>query len=1033
MEQPKNTNYTENASGETPASSNAVFTVAASAPENPALGKDKQVGSAQRHEADPASQSGVAAPGENKNISGATVLSARESATAVQPPVNRPDPQAAGKTADPTVGGTPLHGAMPLKPGGRIVLDSRDQKPSQASHAGAASDTARVAQPPVSKQAPPPQQMAQPAFSSQSAPQGMQPAPAGEKGVNVPGVASEHTADSAAHEGNIPSAAPASVPIPSANMPAEPAANIPAEPAAKMPAGPAENMPTPAANMPAEPAASMPAESSASVPAGPASGVSSHVGEAAMNAMAQAARHEAAMTESRPGNERNMGPLRPSDVDFMPGLLRSLAVLLRLRGKVVSPQFLMAGLTGNKVTPQACLRAAQKAGLSGRIVFRPELEEIPTLVLPCILLLTHDRSCVITSIRDGKAEVIFPETSETAQTVQLEDLKQDYSGYTLFAAVEAAPDDRAERLSIAHGKRWFWDVLRYYAPIYRHVALASVVINLIAVGSPLFVMNVYDRVVPNNAIETLWVLAIGIIIIYLFNFLLSSLRTHFVDVAGRHADIVLSSSLVEKVLSMRMDAKPESTGALVNNLREFEQLREFFSSSSLLACIDLPFLVIFLLLIGFIGGPVVFLPLAAMPLMLGLGLLLQHRSRRSAESSYKQNMQKNALLVEIVGGLETLKSCMAESRMQKLWESVVGFSAQSNSEARKYNNLAVTTSMLITQLVTVAMIVWGVYRISEGLMTMGALIGCNILVGRTMAPLLQMASLLTRLQNSHVTLKALDMLMMLPSENQVEKTCMDFGMLRPSFTMENVSFAYPNQERLALDRVSLRIEPGERVGIIGPMGSGKSTLSKLLIGLYQPRDGAVKFGDVDIRQIPSTDLRGRVGVLPQDVVLFYGSIRDNIALGDPTINDHLILRAAALAGVTDFLRNNPSGFAAQVGEQGKALSGGQRQAVALARALVRDPEVLLLDEPTSNMDTDSELMLQKRLFSVMQGRTVVLVTHRLSMLRIVERLIVMENGQIKMDGPRDAVLQSLRDHSKQNVAAARSEHGPAAQRLAGNA
>lgn len=791
-------------------------------------------------------------------------------------------------------------------------------------------------------------------------------------------------------------------------------------------AGTAETQPQSAAE-----AGAVPDAESAPAP-GDTQGVSGQTGEAAMNAMAQAARHEAAMKSGQSGRDSGMGPLRPSDVDFMPGLLRSLAVLLRLRGRVVSPQFLMAGLTGSKVTPQACLRAARKAGLSGRIVFRPELEDIPTLVMPCILLLTRDRSCVLTGMKDGMAEVIFPETSDAAQAVSLEDLKQEYSGYALFAAVESAPDDRAERLSISHGKRWFWDVLRYYAPIYRHVALASVVINLIAVGSPLFVMNVYDRVVPNNAIETLWVLAIGILIIYLFNFLLSSLRTHFVDVAGRNADIVLSSSLVEKVLSMRMDAKPESTGALVNNLREFEQLREFFSSSSLLACIDLPFLVIFLLLIGFIGGPLVFLPLAAMPLMLGIGLLLQSRSRRSAEASYKQNMQKNALLVEIVGGLETLKSCMAESRMQKLWESVVGLSAQSNSEARKYNNLAVTSSMLITQLVTVAMIVWGVYRISDGLMTMGALIGCNILVGRTMAPLLQMASLLTRLQNSHVTLKALDMLMVLPSENQVEKTCMDFGMLRPSFTMENVSFAYPQQERLALDRVSLHIEPGERVGIIGPMGSGKSTLSKLLIGLYQPKEGAVKFGDVDIRQIPSTDLRGRVGVLPQDVVLFYGSIRDNIALGDPTINDHLILRAAALAGVTDFLRNNPAGFAAQVGEQGRALSGGQRQAVALARALVRDPEVLLLDEPTSNMDTDSEVMLQKRLYSVMDGRTVVLVTHRLSMLRIVNRLIVMENGQIRMDGPRDAVLQRLRDRSRQSMDTARQGQGAPAQRPAEN-
>ena len=719
------------------------------------------------------------------------------------------------------------------------------------------------------------------------------------------------------------------------------------------------------------------------------------------------------------GATTGMGPLRPSDVDFMPGMLRSLATLLRLKGKVVSPQSLLASLSGSRVTPQACLRAARKAGLSGRISFRPTLEDIPGLVLPCILLLSHDRSCVLTAQDGEMAEVIFPETTENTQLVPLEALRDEYSGYALFAAVEAAPEERVKRLSIARGTRWFWDVLRYYAPIYRHVALASVVINLIAVASPLFVMNVYDRVVPNNAIETLWVLATGILIIYLFNFLLSSLRTHFVDVAGRNADIVMSSALMEKVLSMRMDAKPESTGALVNNLREFEQLREFFSSSSLLACIDLPFLVIFLCLLVFIGGPLVFLPLIAMPILLFMGLLLQQRSRSSAESSYKQNMQKNALLVEIVAGLETLKSCMAESRMQKLWESVVGISAKANSEARKYNNLAITLSTLVTQIVTVAMVVWGVYRISDGLMTMGALIGANILVGRIMAPLLQLASLLTRLQNSHVALKALDMLMTLPSEDQVEKTCMDFGMLRPSFSMENVSFAYPHHERLALDRVSLHIAPGERVGVIGPMGSGKSTLAKLLIGLYLPQQGAVKFGDVDLRQIPSTDIRGRVGVLPQDVVLFYGSIRDNIALGDPSINDHLILRAAALAGVSDFLRNNPAGFASQVGEQGKALSGGQRQAVALARALVRDPEVLILDEPTSNMDTDSELLLQKRLQTAMAGRTVVLVTHRLSMLRIVDRLIVMENGQIRLDGPRDAVLQALRDRSRQTVAKTR--------------
>ena len=702
------------------------------------------------------------------------------------------------------------------------------------------------------------------------------------------------------------------------------------------------------------------------------------------------------MSENGTGETRGpamaAGGLRPSDVDFMPPLLRSLSSLCRLRGKALSPQFLLAGLSGSTVSAQACLRVARKAGLTGSVLYRPLLAELSNLTLPCILLLSGNRSCVLTRLIPGapagaedggaeasgtgqaQAEVIFPETESTSQLVPLDALQEEYTGYALYVAVPGRPQEHVEKLRLAKGKRWFWDVLRYYAPIYRHVALASVIINLIALASPLFAMNVYDR-----------------------------------DVAGRNADIVLSSNLVDKVLTMRLESKPESTGSLVNNLREFEQLREFFSSSSLLACIDVPFLVIFLLLIAFIAGPMVFLPLAAMPILIGLGLFLQTAARRCAEQSYKQNMQKNALLVEMVNGLETIKACQAESRMQRLWEAVVGLSAKSTAESRRYSSLAVTASTLVTHMVTVSMIIWGVYRISEGLMTMGALIGCNILVGRAMAPLMQLASLLTRLQNSRVALQALDLLMELPSENQSESSCMDFGELQPSFTVENVSFAYPNAMSLALEDVSLRINPGDRVGIIGAMGSGKSTLAKLLTGFYQPQKGSIKFGDVDLRQLPTTELRGRIGVLPQDVVLFYGSIRENIVLGDPTINDHLVFRAAALAGVTDFVRNNPAGFAAQVGEQGKALSGGQRQAVALARALVRDPEVLILDEPTSNMDTDSEQRLQQRLAAVSQGRTLILVTHRLSMLRMVNKLAVMENGRLRMFGPRDAILKRLRD------------------------
>lgn len=718
--------------------------------------------------------------------------------------------------------------------------------------------------------------------------------------------------------------------------------------------------------------------------------------------------------------KKRIQPLTPAEVDFLPPLLLSLSVLIRLRGKHVSPQFLLAGLAGaEKVSVGACLRAAEKAGLHGKVMYRAKLADISPLTFPCILLLKNEQNCVLTALDENEARVILPELGDAEQSMPRAQLEERYSGYVIFAALESRADARTEPVKSKKPRRWFWDVLRYYMPIYRHVALASVVVNVIAVASSLFVMNVYDRVIPNNAYETLWVLAAGVGIAYLFDFILRSLRSHFVDLAGRNADVVLSSRLIDKVLSMRMDAKPESTGALVNNLREFESLREFFSSTTFLALIDLPFLALFFVLLAFIGGPLVILPLAAMPLLLGVGVWLQLAARKSSETSYRHSMQKNALLVEMVNGLETVKSSMAEARMQRLWEAVSGISAQSSTEARKYSTRAVTFATFTTQMVTVGMVVWGVYRIGAGEMSMGGLIGCNILVGRIMAPLLQLASLLTRLQNSRVSLKALDALMELPSENQDEAACMDFGALSGEFVMDKVSFAYPGSDSLALDNVSLRIRPGEKVGIIGKMGSGKSSIGKMLIGLYQPKEGAVTFGGVDIRQLATADLRSRVGFLPQEVILFYGSVRDNIALGDPTINDHLILRASLLSGVADFVKKHPAGYGAQVGEQGRNLSGGQRQAVGLARALVRDPDILILDEPTSNMDVDSELAVQNRLAPIIKDKTLVLITHRLSMLRIVDRIIVMDGGKVLMDGPRDSVLERLRQSRTAKAGTAR--------------
>ncbi len=726
--------------------------------------------------------------------------------------------------------------------------------------------------------------------------------------------------------------------------------------------------------------------------------------------------HTTMQTEKKYSIE-DVPPVSSSEIDTIPPLLRSISTLFRLRGRGVSAHFLCTGLAGAKsVTAGECVRAAARVGVRTHILHRQYITDISPMTLPCILLLSENRSCVLLSFEQERQReeqtamctVIFSENGEKSEQVLQASLEEEYTGYAVFGVMDGTVDKRADIGRRSHYKQWFWGALRHYAPIYGHAVFASIIINCIALGSPLFIMNVYDRVVPNNALDTLWVLAIGIMLAYVFDFLLRALRSYFVDMAGRNADVVISSTLVEKVLHMRLDSKPESTGALVNNLREFEALREFFSSSTLITCIDVPFLVLFLVFIAFIGGPLVFLPLCAIPIVLGVSILLQSMAKSIVERNYSQNMYKNALLTEIVNGLETLKCCQGENRMQRVWEGVVEQSAKAATESKKYTAIAVGFSTFMTQCVIVAMVVWGVHRIGAGLLTLGGLIGVNILAGRAMAPLMQLAGLLTRFQNARISLYALNTLMHLPSEGHYAGSNLDFVSLDASFTLENVSFAYPHAARMAVEHVSFHITAGEKVGIIGTMGSGKSTVARLLIGLYQPKEGAVKFGGVDMRQLSSAETRLRIGFAPQDVILFYGSVRDNIVLGDPCISDERIIQAASLAGIMPFIRNNPEGFGAQVGEQGRALSGGQRQAVGLARAIICTPEILILDEPTSNMDSSTECIVQENLRNYCENKSLILITHRKSMLCLVDRLIVMDNGRIVADGSKEQVLAWLK-------------------------
>jgi ATP-binding cassette subfamily C protein LapB len=712
-------------------------------------------------------------------------------------------------------------------------------------------------------------------------------------------------------------------------------------------------------------------------------------------------------------------PINTGHVDYTPPLLECLSVLMRLSGQPISTEALKSGLPLGKTPPGAstCIRAAERAGLDAKVVHRDTIEKISKLVLPCILVLKNQNACVLTAITEDQADVIFPENSNTPKTLPLSELNAEFSKYAIFARLKGRLDKRASDLKLLDTKKWFWgDIFRFF-PIYTHVIFASIMVNLLAIASPLFVMNVYDRVVPNNALDTLWILAIGVVIAFGFEFLLKNLRGYFVDVAGKNADILIASKLMQQVMAMQSEHKPDSTGSLANNLREFESLRDFFSSTTLLGIVDLPFLAIFVAIIFLIGGPLAYVPLIAIPIVVLVGVLLQYPLQRFIEDGFKESTQKNALLVEIINGLETIKSNLAEGPMQKRWEKIIGMSASSSSKSKVLANFSVTFAQFSAQLVSVGIIIFGVYQISEGELTMGGLIACNILVGRAMAPLGAVAAILTRLQQSRMALKSLDLLMQIPNERPDGKEFVRQKDISASIAFQQVTFQYTGTETRALNNVTLHIRQGEKVGIIGRVGSGKSTLGRLCQGLYHPQQGAVKVGGVDIQQLDIADLRRKVGYVSQDNYLFYGTVKDNIALGLPYADDQAILRAANIAGVTDFLRLNPAGFGLQVGERGMNLSGGQRQAVTIARALLQSPDILILDEPTSSMDNATETMLRQKLIEETQSMTLILITHRHSMLSLVERLIVIDSGKILADGPKGKVLEDLKNERVRNLQA----------------
>lgn len=707
-------------------------------------------------------------------------------------------------------------------------------------------------------------------------------------------------------------------------------------------------------------------------------------------------------------------------------LLGCLVVFSKLYNRPVTVEALISGLP---VAPGArgpemfsverskgmFQRVAARAGFASRLIKR-DLEEISGLLLPCILVLKNRDAVILDKIdrEQGRARVIFPDVAEGAEWIDFAKLKESYAGFAFLLKLEFKfkQESTSRRTLNLRKGHWFWDTLKLSKEAFVSVIVASVLINFFVIATPLFTMNVYDRVVPNDAIETLWVLAIGVLVIYAFDMMLRFLRTYFLEVAGKKSDVIMSSIIYEQVMNLKMSEWPRSVGAFANNLREFESIRSFFTSSTISALVDLPFSILLLILVAYIGGPLVVVPLVIMLLLLLYSFAIMKPLRESIEATFEASANKNAHLIESLHSIQTIKSLGVASHSQWVWEESSGAIAGKSMRSRILSNSIGVISQFLMQLNTVGIIIFGVYQISDQALSLGGLIAVSMLASRAVAPVGQVATLISQYQQTRTAFDSLDNIMNMPVERPENKQY----VRRPSFDghieFKKVSFTYPEAQQASLTDISFNIEPGEHVGIIGKVGSGKSSLAKLLIGLYEPTGGSIAVDDINSKQIDPADLRQHIGYLSQEIGLMRGTIRDNLIYRDPQVDDDRLLEVSALCGVDQFVNQLPSGFDTQVGEQGACLSGGQRQAIALGRALLRNESIVVLDEPTSNMDNSTEFKIKRQLFEYTRDKTLIVITHKTSMLDLVERLIVVENGRILMDGPKQQVVEKLKQLGK---------------------
>ena len=692
-------------------------------------------------------------------------------------------------------------------------------------------------------------------------------------------------------------------------------------------------------------------------------------------------------------------------------LLACLMIVARSHGEVPTRDALMAGLPSEqgRLSPSLFERAARRAHLSSQLVRSP-LAQLKDALLPAIVLLQNERACVLLGFNQDRsqARVLYPELGDAPVDVPTAKLSADYLGTAIYARPTQRFDARTPEVRAGRHGHWFWSVIAESRPLYRDVLLAAFLANLFALGMPLFIMNVYDRVVPNQAFDTLWVLALGLSVMLVSDLVLRTMRGRFVDLASSRADVKLSAFIMERVLGMRMEQRPASAGSFASNLRAFESVRDFIGSATVVAFIDLPFALIFMVVIGWISW-LMLIPLGVGALiMLLYALAVQGRMHELAETTYRAGAQRNATLIEGLVGFETIKALAAEAPIQRKWEKSAALLARVGAQLRLLSSTASNTSAFVQQSINVAIVIIGVYMISERQLTLGGLIACTMLASRAMAPVGQVAGLLVQYHTAATALTSLNEVMAREVERPDDTTFISRGRLKGAIDFRDVSFSYPGQSTPSLRNLSFSIKPGEKVAILGRIGSGKTTLEKLILGLYRPTEGAVLVDGIDLRQLDPAELRRQIGYVQQDVMLFYGSLRENITLGAPLAEDAAIVKAAEIGGILSLVNQHPQGFDMLVGERGESLSGGQRQGVAIARAVINDPPILLLDEPTSSMDHSSEDDIKRRLTVFARDKTVLLISHRTSLLDLADRIIVMDGGRIMADGPKEQVITALR-------------------------